>query len=99
MIKMLGSNSQGRYRHEQTRVGGNMAISGDKQQMIKVTAMWNLRVVTGGSSCHPPLAERKGQGLMMRGLDLGKNLKALSWEQQKSFKDLNSRVTQSNLHP
>ena len=36
---------------------------------------------------------------MMRGLDLGKNLKALSWEQQKSSKDLNSRVTQSNLCP
>lgn len=28
MIKMLGSNSQGRDRHEQTRVGGNMAHFG-----------------------------------------------------------------------
>ena len=64
---------------------GTWPILGDKQQMIKVTAMWNLRGVTAGSWCHPPLAERKGQGLMRRGLDLGKNPKALSWEQQKSI--------------
>ena len=28
---------------------GTWPISRDKQQMIKVTAMWNLRAVTGGS--------------------------------------------------
>ena len=99
VIKMLGSNSQGRYRHEQTTVGGNMAHfqgqTADDQGDCNVEFTSGHRGVMG----HPPLAERKGQGLMMRGLDLGKNLKALSWEQQKSSKDLNSRVTQSNLCP
>ena len=78
---------------------GTQSISGNRQQMIKVAAMWNLRGVTAGSWCHPPLAERTGRGLMMRGLDLGINLKALSWEQQKSSEDLSSGVTQSNLRP
>ena len=72
---------------------GTQPISGTRQQMIKVAAMWNLRGVTAGSWCHPPLTGRKGRGLIMRGLDLGKNLKALSWEQQKSSEDLSSRVT------
>ena len=51
---------------------GTWPISGDRQQIIKVAAMWNLRGVTVESWCNLPLAKRKGQALTMRGLGLGR---------------------------